>query len=153
MKMIDEIRRDNMATLVKEMGSVKAIAEALGSSESQISQWLLGSAHSKTGKPRGMRAGSARKIETACRKPAGWLDLDHSDQDTVTVEALTVPMFGLVCPRCGQVRHHSFIELELNDQITCDCGHSITVADYYGIPVLQQILECLGSRRLTLRKR
>lgn len=151
--MIDEIRRDNMAILVKEMGSVKALADLLAASDSQVSQWLLGSAHSKTGKPRGMRPVSARKIEKACKKTEGWLDQDHSEQDTVTVEALTVKMFCLVCPRCGEVSHHSFIELELNDQIACSRGHAITVADYYGVPVLQQILECLGSRRLSLRKR
>lgn len=77
MKFIDDIRRDNMAALAEEKGGVAAISRLLGRSESQISQWIRGSAHSATGKPRGMKSETARWIEETAGKPQGWLDIDH----------------------------------------------------------------------------
>lgn len=80
MKLIDDIRRDNLAQLAKECGSVQSLAAVLERDPSQVSQWLNGSTNSATGKPRGMRQETARRIEQALRKPTGWLDLDHNRQ-------------------------------------------------------------------------
>lgn len=77
MKPIDEIRRDNLAAIVAEIGGVTALAELLQKSVSQVSQWLNGSANSGTGKARGMRPSSCREIELACKKPLGWMDASH----------------------------------------------------------------------------
>ena len=66
-----------MAALREEYGGTAGLAKQLERSESQVSQWILGSAHSETGKPRGMRPDSARYIEKMCGKPAGWLDVEH----------------------------------------------------------------------------
>lgn len=77
MKLIDDIRRDNMAALRDEHGGTAGLAKQLERSESQVSQWILGSAHSETGKQRGMRPDSARYIERKCGKPVGWLDVEH----------------------------------------------------------------------------
>lgn len=77
MKDIDEIRRSNLALIVQELGSVTALAQRLERSDSQVSQLINGSANSKTGRPRGMRKETARRIEAAAGKPAGWLDVDH----------------------------------------------------------------------------
>lgn len=81
MKLIDDLRRENLLRLRREFEGVKGLADHLGKSESQVSQWLNASAHSVTGKPRGMRSTTARWIEEVCGKPTGWLDTDHALDD------------------------------------------------------------------------
>lgn len=77
MKMIDDVRADNMAALAREFGSTAALAAHMDRSESQVSQWVNRSKNSATGKPRGMRSSTARWIELVCAKPHGWLDQEH----------------------------------------------------------------------------
>jgi hypothetical protein len=81
MKTINEIHRENLKALVDEFKSVTAVAAMLGCSESQYSQWLNASTNSGTGKPRGLRSSSTRRIEKACGKPTGWMDKEHSKVD------------------------------------------------------------------------
>lgn len=85
MKTIEEIHRQNLALLVRQYKTVSAAADAVGCSSSQFSQWLNASENSGTGKPRGISTGSCRKIEAACGKPVGWMDMEHdSDFQTGT---------------------------------------------------------------------
>jgi SOS-response transcriptional repressor LexA len=77
MKTIDEIRRENLATLVAEAGSITALAKTLDRDVAQVSQWLNGSINSGTGKPRGIRSSSCRFIEEQCGKPSGWMEVEH----------------------------------------------------------------------------
>jgi SOS-response transcriptional repressor LexA len=77
MKTIDQIRRQNLASLTDQAGGVGALAKIVGKSDSQISQWLNASANSGTGKPRGMRSSSCRELERAFNKPLGWMEQDH----------------------------------------------------------------------------
>jgi len=79
MKTIDEIRRENLATLVGEAGSITALAKTLDRDVAQVSQWLNGSINSGTGKPRGIRSSSCRFIEEQCGKPSGWMEVEHVD--------------------------------------------------------------------------
>lgn len=88
MKTIEEIHRENLQALVDEFGSVTAVAGKIVCSDSQYSQWLNGSINSGTGKPRGLKPSSARRIEKACGKPTGWLDREHP---IVQVEAAAAP--------------------------------------------------------------
>ncbi|NDV73004.1 hypothetical protein [Burkholderia cenocepacia] len=78
MKEIDEIRRDNLRTIEAEHGGPAAAAAVLGMSHSQFTNLRDGAKDSKTGRPRGMRTATARKIDVLAGKPAGWLDTDHS---------------------------------------------------------------------------
>lgn len=80
MKLIDDIRAENLAALAQQMGSVKSLAEALGKSEAQVSQWINRSINSGTGKKRAMRSETARAIESALALPHGWMDQDHDPQ-------------------------------------------------------------------------
>jgi len=82
---IDEIRRNNLALLVSEYGSVQALADAIYRSDSQVSQWINASKNSGTGKPRGMRSDSCRHIERCTGKPKGWMDAPHAETDTAPV--------------------------------------------------------------------
>lgn len=77
MKLIDDLRRENLRALREEFGGLNRLSEMLEREDSQVSQWILGSKNSGTGKPRGMRGDTARFIETRCSKPQGWLDQDH----------------------------------------------------------------------------
>jgi hypothetical protein len=74
---IDDIRRENLKSIESEAGGTTAAATRLGMSVAQFSNLREGAKDSKTGKPRGMRKETARKIEAAANKPIGWLDQDH----------------------------------------------------------------------------
>ncbi|MDR6453921.1 S24 family peptidase [Variovorax paradoxus] len=78
MKDIDEIRRDNMRLIELERGGPSEAAKAIGMSLSQFTNLRDGAKDSQTGRPRGMRKETARRIEVAAEKPEGWLDTDHS---------------------------------------------------------------------------
>lgn len=78
MKDIDEIRRENLRTIERECGGPAVAASLLDMSPAQFINLRNGAKDSKTGKPRGMRKSTARRIESAAKKPAGWLDIDHS---------------------------------------------------------------------------
>lgn len=81
MKDIDEIRRDNLRILESEFGSPTSAAKRAGMTLAQFSNLRDGAKDSKTGKPRGMRKETARKIEESCGKHEMWLDIDHSSND------------------------------------------------------------------------
>lgn len=91
MKTVDVIRRENLHVLAKESGGAGTLADDLGKSKSQVSQWLNASPDSKTGKPRTIGNASAREIEQKKNKPTGWMDVDHSASDVVEPAALTSP--------------------------------------------------------------
>ncbi len=78
MKPIDEIRRENIAALEAECGGLSKLSARLERSDSQVSQWKLGSINSGTGKQRGMSTKTARYIEGKMGKQLGWMDADHS---------------------------------------------------------------------------
>jgi len=71
---IDDIRRCAMKKLEEEVGGPAAAAARVGMSYPQWANLRAGAHDSKTGKRRGMRKETARKIEAAFGKPAGWMD-------------------------------------------------------------------------------
>jgi hypothetical protein len=78
---IDEIRRQNLAALRGQVGGVKRFADLVGMSESQLSQLINGSPDSRSKKPRGMRATTARRFEQSCGTPVGWLDTVKASEE------------------------------------------------------------------------
>lgn len=87
MKFIDDIRRENLKALAEALGGVAALARQLARSESQISQWIRGAAHSATGRKRGMKSETARWIERTTGKPEGWLDTPQAAEPLRVSEA------------------------------------------------------------------
>lgn len=87
MKDIDQVRRDNMATIERELGGPVKASLAMG--WKTATQWINlrnGALDSKTGKPRGMHKTTARKIERAGGKPEHWLDIDHTGEPLTAQE-------------------------------------------------------------------
>ncbi|MDR0215937.1 MAG: helix-turn-helix transcriptional regulator [Comamonas sp.] len=95
MKDIDDIRRDNLRRIEQECGSPTEAARRIGMSLAQFSNLRDGAKDSQTGKARGMRKETARRIETEIGKSVGWLDIDHtleaSDQSATAPAPHSVP--------------------------------------------------------------
>lgn len=91
MKDIDAIRRDNMRLIEKEAGGTTEAATLCGMSPSQFINLRDGAKDSKTGKQRGMRKETARRIEESAKKPAGWLDVDHASENDGPPPAAPAP--------------------------------------------------------------
>lgn len=77
---IEDIRRDNLNTLVVERGGKGALVQIASDcdvSAAYLSQILT---RSKMGNGKVREVGSklARKLEIGCKKPSGWMDVYHS---------------------------------------------------------------------------
>lgn len=105
MASIDQIRRENLAALIQQVGGNKVLADLVGVSESQLSQWAKGALNSATGKPRGMRTETAQRIEQAAHKPSGWMDKAHRF-DPVTGLEVDEPLPDIL-RSVGVMRHSS----------------------------------------------
>lgn len=92
MKDIDAIRRENLRRLEREAGSSAEIARRIGMSQTQFTNLRDGAKDSKTGKPRGMRKETARRIEINAGKAPGWLDTDHDTPPPVPQAPTTDPV-------------------------------------------------------------
>jgi len=82
MRTIAEVHRSNIARLIEQeaaspqgpRGAQTRIAEKIGKSPKQVSQWLRDPSSDAY---RGIGPKVARQIEEAMGLPAGWLDVDH----------------------------------------------------------------------------
>lgn len=117
MKDIDEIRRDNMRLLEAELGGPTEAANCIGMSPAQFSNLKKGAKDSKTGKPRGMRKNTARRIEAAAGKPAGWLDIDRSSKPYIedSLYQNISELFAKASPEQQAVAH--FFLLRSNNEV------------------------------------
>lgn len=98
---IDEIRRANLRLLEAEAGSTTAAAKRCEMTPSQFANLRDGAKDSKTGKPRGMRKETARRVDAAFGKPAGWLDVDrsaraHANVALAPIGARSVPVISAI---------------------------------------------------------
>ncbi|MEH3087693.1 MAG: S24 family peptidase [Xylophilus ampelinus] len=82
MKTIGEIRLANLEQLVRELGTLEAVASRAESTSVYLSQVRNGTIDQKTGKPRQMGTAMARRIEKGCGKPEGWMDATHKVGDS-----------------------------------------------------------------------
>lgn len=81
MRTIDDIRRENLGTLldVECAGNQAEMARRLGGKDpNQINQWL----GRVKGTVRNISPRSARAVEIAFSKPNGWLDSDHRFEES-----------------------------------------------------------------------
>lgn len=77
MRTNDEIRLENLLTLIAEAGSIEALAERYECTAPYIKQMARGYKDSKSGTPKGVGDSSARQLERCMNKPRGWMDHDH----------------------------------------------------------------------------
>ncbi|ASE96027.1 hypothetical protein [Burkholderia cepacia] len=123
MKDIDEIRRDNLRLIEAEYGGPSAAAAACGMSHSQFTNLRDGAKDSKTGRPRGMRAATARKIEDNLGKAVGWIDTDHSVTTSATIPADVPAGWGKLNP-AQRAQVESFIGWVLTQPTSADDAQS-----------------------------
>lgn len=75
----EEIRYKNLLVLIDQYG-LKFLADGLGhKSTSALCQLKNKSEDSKTKKPRAVGNIIARRLESVCKKPTGWMDEKHAD--------------------------------------------------------------------------
>lgn len=86
---VDDIRRENLIALISEARTAAALGARSGLNPSLISQWKTGAPDSKTGKPRQLSSESCRRLETAMKKPTGWMDQQHSHAGPATGVVVT----------------------------------------------------------------
>ena len=91
MKVIEEIRLENLRSLIEKTGGVTRFADLCGKQQAQISQLLNRAPDSKTGKPKAIGSAQAREFETAAKKEIGWLDNDHKREPAVVAPTSAPP--------------------------------------------------------------
>lgn len=72
---IREVRRQNLIALRSEKGSVRALADLIDTDPNYLSQILGGKGRHFMGHT------LARRLESALKKPKGWMDQPHDLQD------------------------------------------------------------------------
>ncbi|WP_071058689.1 XRE family transcriptional regulator [Pelistega sp. MC2] len=83
MKQINDIRLNNLRALINEAGTQEKLATAAGISPIYLNQIIKQRIDNATGKSRNIGNSTARKLESAMNKPFGWLDQDHSYDESV----------------------------------------------------------------------
>jgi len=98
MKTIGAVRRHNLELLVKEFGTLEAVAEKGETTSVYLSQVRKQTVDAKTGRPREMGSQIARRLEKGAGKPGGWMDEDHSAAGNVIAvdRAGSVPVISWV---------------------------------------------------------
>lgn len=87
MKSVKEIRLLNLEALINEFGSLEAIANACEMPNTvYLSQIRSRQKDLKTGEPRNMGDKVARKLEDGCKKPHGWMDVEHKPSQEIDLE-------------------------------------------------------------------
>lgn len=96
---IEDIRLGNLHTLIKDWGdqrqpansygAVRAISKDSGVSEAYLSQ-IITRSKDANGKTREIGSKLARKLESGCDKPVGWMDVDNSVEKTDEKELLAL---------------------------------------------------------------
>lgn len=89
MRTIADIRLENLELLVKEAGTLDAVAEKADTTSVYLSQLRTRAIDIKTGHPREMGTRIARRLDDAYGKPRGWMDESHYTEAgrTAPVEA------------------------------------------------------------------
>lgn len=82
MKTTSEIRRENLLTLIKEVGSEDELAKRYGCTGSFIKQMARSYKDTASGSEKGIGNGAARQLEACMQKERGWMDRDNTISET-----------------------------------------------------------------------
>lgn len=160
MKDIDEIRRENLRRLEAELGGSSEAAQVIGMAPAQFINLRSGARDSKTGKPRGMRKETARRIERAAGKPVGWLDIDHSAAGS----ELPPPAHAVIsAPLLARVIREVQREFTRNNYVPSDSQLAAAIAHVYAKasegrqldrvpPVVGELIEKITKGELVVPK-
>lgn len=82
-----EIRRANLELLVKQLGTLEAVARAAETTSIYLSQIRNRAVDGKTGRAREMGTAMARRLERAGGRPVGWMDVPHPEVEAAPAQA------------------------------------------------------------------
>jgi len=136
MNTAEEIRRYRLALLEKEFGSQVELANKIGKSPAQISQWKNASKYSGENSKgrRAMSRKTARYIEDRTNKPYGWMDepipLPETSEEGPAflsiIDEIDIP----------HIQEHDYITLDLLN-VKAAAGTGTFISDH--IEVLRQV--------------
>jgi SOS-response transcriptional repressor LexA len=118
MSTVEENRRQRLILLQKEFGTQVALAEKIGKSPAQISQWKNASKYSGSEKRRAMDRSTARHIEKMTGKPEGWLDQPIQQAQPSLEQDLKDSGFTLIQTYPIRVVHWGDIEKYLSGDVS-----------------------------------
>lgn len=119
MKSIEQIRQENLKSLVNSAGGVGKFSENVGKSQAQVSQWLVGS-RMPSGKQRSISSESAREMEAVLGIQKNWLDHEHQEADEQPVPALKDWRLDLVSEKKFDMLTHAEkcrVQVHMADEI------------------------------------
>lgn len=87
---IEEIRLANLQSLIIEFGTAAEVGRLSDTSRIYLSQILTRASNNVTGKTREIGTKLARKLEQGCRKPEGWMDINHQNLNSNEAELQTI---------------------------------------------------------------
>lgn len=130
MDTVSKIRVDRLNALIKEMGGTRLFCEKIERSEAQVYQWINQLADSKSGKPRSISNASARRIESICGKPVGWLDQPIKSNEESNIEEIhkheyaNVPLISWVQAGSWNEAVDNFHPGDAEEWLPCPTCHS-----------------------------
>lgn len=134
---VEEIRLLNLQKLVAEMKTSAAVAKAASTAPSYISQ-ILTRAPSRTGKPRDVGSDLARKLESGCGKPVGWMDSLHDGDEALRAAlgpAITTPQRPVVVVESDEdIQHEVFAIPRYRVKASAGSGEPVFEIDTEGTP-------------------
>lgn len=123
-KTCEEIRRENLLTLIKEAGGEFALAERYGCTEANIKTMARAYKDSKSGTPKGIGSKAARHLETTMSKPHGWMDHDHAYPLASTESALMAAEPTNITALPSKAAK-ALAQLQPHIQAMSDTGHAV----------------------------
>jgi len=119
MKVIEQIRRENLATLWSRSGKTQFdFGEMIGKSQTQVGQWLNASIDVKSGRPRTMSSDIARHIERVLILDEGWMDHDHQEAGSDEARSILTDLMRLSEKERQNVRLQVRTLIELRSEIS-----------------------------------
>lgn len=116
---VKALRIINLGRLEREFGGLQAVANLVGTSYDTLWQTKAG-IRLPSGKTRGIGDEMARRLETACNKPLGWMDWDHDTPQGLSPTALAIAKMYDSLPPDEQVRQRKIWEAATGHAIQDD---------------------------------
>lgn len=124
MDTINDIRRRNLETLIRQHGGMSGLARKVARDRNQIWQWKLPDDRKER---RRMESETAREIEKTLGLQRGWLDVDHGEarpEASDDAEFITIPAEAI-----GADDPAEWLDVPFFHSAAAAAGHGVTNGD------------------------